>query len=280
MGLHGALQLPGSVRDTAGTPIEGEACAERTHARTLRQLCSSVAHWQWPPAPTTRRRSVGRSPGPRRAPPGCSRPGRRWALTSRCPRGAQLVGPVFSKIGQRSPIEGGEWFVESQQAYLLADGDIVDVSDDLVEQLGGADAAGDSLRTTRSATRTSTAARSSASTPSRTRVNSTPMPSRSPARRSLVNGLRTGRVASRSTSARTSPSRGLPVQGVVFWTESSVQVPDVLPDAPEACGGPDTVTTDVEGDPDLDGRRWLLRRRSAGVGLDHRWVHRRHRRHR
>jgi hypothetical protein len=167
------------------------------------------------------------------------------------PEGAQLVGPVFSAVGQRSPIEGGEWYVESQQAYLLADGDIVGVSDDLVDQLGGPEALeaddGDTF-CTQGVDRgeilgVDTEPYSGDLDADAVEISCAGY---------LDNGVSEPGGGTYFDLRQDVTEPDLPVQGVVSWSESSVQVPDSLPEAPEGVGGPQTITTDVEGERDLD----------------------------
>ena len=131
---------------------------------------------------------------------------------------------------------------------MLADGDIVDVSDDLVDQLGGADGLEglyDNSVCNQDIDRGEILG-----------VDTEP----------FTGDLDDDAVEIVcSAYVRPNPDEwvefdlrqnvtepGLPVQGVVFWTEFGVQVPEDLPQAPEGVGGLDTITTDVEGDPDLD----------------------------
>jgi hypothetical protein len=167
------------------------------------------------------------------------------------PDGAQLVGPVFSTIGQRSPIDGGEWYVEGQQAYLLAEDDIVGVSDDLVEQLGGAGAleidSGDTIcnqdidrgEVLGFETEPYTGDLDADAVEIRCAGN-------------LDNGVSEPGGGTYFDLRQDVTEPDLPVQGIVSWSELDVQVPDSLPEAPDGVGGPETITTDVEGDADLE----------------------------
>lgn len=167
------------------------------------------------------------------------------------PKGAQLVGPVFSMIGQRSPIEGGEWFIEHQQAYLLADGDVVDLSDDLVEQLGGVDAL--------EAQHNNTICNQDIDRGEILGVDTEPFtgdldPDAVEVRcmATLDNGVSEPGEGITFDLRQDVTEPDLPVQGSVGWAESNVVALDGLPETPEGVGGPDTITTDVEGYPDLE----------------------------
>lgn len=167
------------------------------------------------------------------------------------PGSAQLVGPVFSRVDQRSPIDGGDWFVEGQQAYLLAEDDIVAVSDDLVEQLGGVEVfelddgdtfchqdidRGEILGV-------DTEPYTGDLDPDAVEIRCAG---------SLDNGVSEPGGGTYFDLRQDVTAPDLPVQGIVSWSELDVQVPDTLPEAPEGVGGPQTIAIDVEGERDLD----------------------------
>lgn len=167
------------------------------------------------------------------------------------PQGAQLVGPVFSSVSQRSPIDGGDWYVDGQQAYLLSGGaDIVDLSDDLVAQLGGPQG----LQTQYN----DTVCNQEIDRGGPLGVDTQPYTDDLDAdavevicSATLPNGVSEVGEGITLDLRQDVTESGRPVLGSVQWPESSVMTLDGLPDAPEGVGGPTTITTDVEGDPDL-----------------------------
>ena len=167
------------------------------------------------------------------------------------PQGAQLVGPVFSSVSQRSPIYGGDWYVDGQQGYLLSDADISQISDDLVAQLGGPQG----LQTQYN----DTVCNQEIDRGGPLGVDTQPYTDDLDAdaveiicSATLPNGVSEVGEGITFDLRQDATEADTPVQGVLTWSGSSVEVPTDLPQAPGVNGDTDVITSDVEGDPDLE----------------------------
>lgn len=167
------------------------------------------------------------------------------------PDGAELIGPVFSTLDRTSPIEGGELIAAEQQAYLLSNADIVDVWEDIVEQLGGRSAVETDYNDSNCyqwIDRGGNLARTSEPYSGDLDADAVEV---------ICSGLLPNALAEEGPGLTFELRQDVtasdqPVLGVVTWAEPDVEVPGSLPDAPDGVGGPRVITTDVEGDPDLD----------------------------
>lgn len=167
------------------------------------------------------------------------------------PADTQLIGPVFSKLGRTSPIDGAELFASEQRAYLFSNADILDVSSDIVEQLGGAGAVESDYNGSicnQEIDRGGNLARTPEAYNGSLNADAVEV---------TCSGLLPNSLAEEGPGLsfelrQDVADREQPVLGIVSWAEPDVVVPETLPDAPDGVGGPHIITTDVERDPDLD----------------------------
>lgn len=166
------------------------------------------------------------------------------------PQGAQLIGPVFSSVARRSPIDGGDWYVDGQRGYLLSEADIADLSDDLVAQLGGLQGLQTQYNDTVCIQEIDRGGVLSVDTQPYT-DDLDPDAVEIICSATLPNGVSQVGEGITFDLRQDVTQSGLPVLGSVEWPESSVVTLDGLPAAPEGVGGPTTITTDVDGYPDV-----------------------------
>ncbi len=167
------------------------------------------------------------------------------------PQGAELIGPVFSTFDTRSPVDGGDPYMSEQQARLYSNADIVEVSDGLLTQLGAANMEG--TQTSDSICVQEINRGETLGTTTKPYVGTAD----ADAVELVCSGYWPNAVSDSGDGIEFDLRQDLrkpdqPVLGLVRWWESRVAAPGSLPEAPDTVGGPRTITTNVEGDPDLE----------------------------